>query len=64
MQYTGCSVTTSDWPTKSLFAKNSGSIKSVRNASEAFKLYFAASIMDAIVTETNWYVENFRHTQG
>jgi hypothetical protein len=40
-------------PSKIQFSKNSGPIKSVRSASEAFNLYSDDPIMDTIVTETN-----------
>jgi hypothetical protein len=37
-------------------------VKSVRSASEAFKLYFDTSVMDAIVAETSQYSSKFIDT--
>jgi hypothetical protein len=36
-----------------------GPVKSVRSAMEAFKIHFYASVMDAVITETNWYAAEF-----
>lgn len=42
------------------FSENSGRIKSVRSASEAFKLYFDASIMDAIAEFIDTHKDELR----
>jgi hypothetical protein len=46
------------------FSENSGPVESDRSASEAFKLYFVTSDMDALVTERTQYSSKFRHAQG
>jgi hypothetical protein len=40
-----------------------GPVKSVRSAEEVFKIHFYASVIDAVVAETNWYAAEFSDTQ-
>jgi hypothetical protein len=37
-------------------------MKSVRSAAEVFKIHFYASVINAVVTETNWYAAEFLDT--
>jgi hypothetical protein len=46
-------------PNKIQFSENTGLKKSVRSASEAHKLYFDNSVLDALVAKSNWYAKKF-----